>query len=74
MYKILFISTILISSISILSIAEKTFNISSSVLSNIENKYGTSAKQRVENWDSMIEYSKNESVLNKIKNGKIYFI
>ena len=73
MYKILFISTILISSISILSIAEKTFNISSSVLSNIENKYGTSAKQRVENWDSMIESSKNESVLNKIKNVNDFF-
>jgi hypothetical protein len=59
--KILLISFTLISFSSIFLIASKPFNITESQLNSIENKYGSSAKTRVEAWDSMIESSKNES-------------
>ena len=47
--------------------------ISLNFLNSIERKYGSSAKTRVEAWDSMIESSKNESLLNKIKNVNDFF-
>jgi predicted transglutaminase-like cysteine proteinase len=71
--KILIISFALISFSSIILIASKTFNISESQLNSISSKYGTSGKNRVEAWDSMIESSKNESLLNKIKNVNDFF-
>ena len=67
MKKILLISFTIISFSSIFLIASKNFNITDSQLNSIERKYGSSAKTRVEAWDSMIESSKNESLLNKIK-------
>ncbi len=73
MRKILIISFALISFSSIILIASKTFNISESQLNSISSKYGTSGKNRVEAWDSMIESSKNESLLNKIKNVNDFF-
>ena len=73
MRKILIISFALISFSSIILIASKTFNISESQLNSISSKYGSSAKTRVEAWDSMIESSKNESLLNKIKNVNDFF-
>jgi predicted transglutaminase-like cysteine proteinase len=71
--KILIISFALISFSSIILIASKTFNISESQLNSISSKYGSSGKNRVEAWDSMIESSKNESLLNKIKNVNDFF-
>ena len=73
MKKILLISFTIISFSSIFLIASKNFNITASQLNSIERKYGSSAKTRVEAWDSMIESSKNESLLNKIKNVNDFF-
>ena len=73
MKKILSISFILILFSSIFLSASKTYNISQSSLNTIENKYGSAAKARVEAWDSMIEASKNEPILNKIKNVNDFF-
>lgn len=73
MQKMLFISILLIPLLSLFVTASKTFNIDASQLNSIEKKYGTSAKLRVELWDSMIESSKNESVLNKLKNVNDFF-
>ena len=73
MKKILLISFKIISFSSIFLIASKNFNITDSQLNSIERKYGSSAKTRVEAWDSMIESSKNESLLNKIKNVNDFF-
>ena len=67
MHKKLFISFILILLTSLIVTASRYFNISEQQLSAIENKYGSNAKKRVELWDSMLESSKDESVLNKIK-------
>ena len=39
----------------------------------IKNKYGTNAVKRVKLWNKMIESSKNESILNKIKNVNDFF-
>ncbi len=73
MQKILIISFILISFFSLFSTASKTFNIDQSKLNSIENKYGVIAKNRVEEWDSMIEASKDEPILNKLKNVNDFF-
>ena len=73
MKKVLIIFFILISFSSLILTASKNYNISDSQLKAIESKYGSSAKQRVEVWDSMIESSKNESLLNKIKNVNDFF-
>ena len=73
MQKILIISFILISFLSLFSTASKTFNIDQSKLNSIENKYGVIAKNRVEEWDSMIEASKDEPILNKLKNVNDFF-
>ena len=73
MRKILIISFTLISFSSIFLIASKNINITDSQLNSIESKYGSSAKSRVEAWDSMLESSKNESLLNKIKNVNDFF-
>jgi len=73
MQKILLISFVLISFSSLFSTASKTFNIDQTKLNSIENKYGIQAKNRVENWDSMIEASKNETILNKLKNVNDFF-
>ena len=73
MQKILLISFVLISFSSLFSTASKTFNIDQTKLNSIENKYGIQAKNRVENWDSMLEASKNETILNKLKNVNDFF-
>ena len=73
MQKILFISFVLISFSSLFSTASKTFNIDESQLKSIENKYGIQAKTRVEEWDAMLESSKDENTLNKIKNVNDFF-
>ncbi|KAB7883162.1 transglutaminase, partial [Poseidonibacter ostreae] len=48
MKKILLISFLIISFITISTIASRTFFITNSKLNSISNKYGTSAKTRVE--------------------------
>lgn len=73
MQKILFISFVLISFSSLFSTASKTFNIDESQLKSIENKYGIQAKTRVEEWDAMLESSKDENTLTKIKNVNDFF-
>ncbi|AXX94418.1 MULTISPECIES: transglutaminase-like cysteine peptidase [Arcobacter] len=73
MKKMLFILIFLIPFLSLFVTASKTFNIDPAQLASIENKYGSSAKKRVEMWDSMMEASKNESVLNKLKNVNDFF-
>uniref|UniRef100_UPI0040482FE4 transglutaminase-like cysteine peptidase n=1 Tax=Aliarcobacter sp. TaxID=2321116 RepID=UPI0040482FE4 len=73
MLKILFISFTIFPFLSLFLNATKTFHITDSQLKSIENKYGSSAKLRVETWDSLIESSKKESVLNKIKNVNDFF-
>ena len=73
MQKIFLISFVIISFSSLFSTASKTFNIDQNQLNSIEKKYGYQAKQRVESWDSMIESSKDETILNKIKNVNDFF-
>ena len=73
MKKILVISFALILFPSIYLFSSKTFNISQSQINSVESKYGSSAKKRVEEWDAMIEASKNESVLNQLKNVNDFF-
>ena len=73
MQKILIISFVLISFFSLFSTASKTFNIQEPQLKSIENKYGIQARTRVEEWDVMIESSKDETILNKIKNVNDFF-
>lgn len=73
MKKILIISFILISFFSLFSTASKTFNIDQSKVDAIEKKFGVQGKNRVEAWDSMIESSKNESILNQLKNVNDFF-
>ncbi len=69
MKKILLISFTLICLSSVL----KTYNISESQVNAIENKYGSGAKIRIEQWDSMIQTSRNEPLLNQIKNVNDFF-
>ena len=73
MQKILFTSFVLISFFSLFSTASKTFNINESQLNSIENKFGIQGKNRVEEWDAMLESSKDETTLNKIKNVNDFF-
>jgi predicted transglutaminase-like cysteine proteinase len=73
MKKKLIISFILISFFSLFSTASKNFNIDQSKLDAIEKKFGVQGKNRVEAWDSMIESSKNESILNQLKNVNDFF-
>jgi predicted transglutaminase-like cysteine proteinase len=71
--KILLISFTLICFLSVFLTAAKTYNISESQVNAIANKYGSRAKARVEEWDSMIQTSKNEPLLNQIKNVNDFF-
>ena len=73
MKKILLISFTLICFSSVFLTASKTYNISESQVNAIANKYGSRAKTRVEEWDSMLQSSKNEPLLNKIKNVNDFF-
>ena len=73
MKKILLISFTLICFSSVFLTASKTYNISESQVNAIENKYGSGAKIRIEQWDSMIQTSRNEPLLNQIKNVNDFF-
>jgi predicted transglutaminase-like cysteine proteinase len=71
--KILLISFLIISFITITTIASRTFFITNSKLNSISAKYGTKAKSRVELWDAMLQSSKNKKILNKLKNVNDFF-
>jgi predicted transglutaminase-like cysteine proteinase len=73
MQKIFLVSFVIIFFSSLFSTASKTFNIDENQLKNIENKFGSQGRKIVEEWDSMLETSKNENVLNKIKNVNDFF-
>ncbi|WP_198305358.1 transglutaminase-like cysteine peptidase [Arcobacter vandammei] len=67
MKKLFIVQITLFILLSLYSNAQKSFHISSSDLVKIEQKYGTSARERVESWDSMIEAAKNQSILNQLQ-------
>jgi predicted transglutaminase-like cysteine proteinase len=64
---------LIISLVAVSTTANKTFFISNSKLNSISVKYGTKAKSRVELWDNMLQASKNEKILNKLKNVNDFF-
>lgn len=47
--------------------AQKSFNVTTSDLNRIEQKYGSSARKKLEDWDKMIENAKNESLINQLQ-------
>jgi predicted transglutaminase-like cysteine proteinase len=53
--------------LSIYSNAQKNFHVTSSLLSQVESRYGSVARQKIEAWDSMIESAKNQSILNQLQ-------
>lgn len=67
MKKILFISFFIISLMFTIISAQKTYNISSKELNQIQAKYGEKAKKRALIWDKTIENAKNKDILNKLK-------
>jgi len=71
--KILLLSFLIITLVSITTLASKTFFISKSKLNSISNKYGYKAQSRVEKWDNMLQASKNEKILTKLKNVNDFF-
>ena len=73
MKKILLLSFLIITLVSITTLASKTFFISKSKLNSISNKYGSKAQSRVEKWDKMLQSSKDEKILNKLKNVNDFF-
>lgn len=73
MKKILLISFLILSFITISTIASRTFFISKSKLNSISIKYGKDAKLRVEKWDAMLQTSKNKKILHKLKNVNDFF-
>jgi len=74
MKKILLVSFLLISSILVLySTAKRSYFISPSKISSVNKKYGIQAKSRVERWDSMLQATKDEKILNKLKNVNDFF-
>ena len=73
MKKVLLISFLILSFITISTIASRTFFISKSKLNSISIKYGKDAKLRVEKWDAMLQTSKNKKILHKLKNVNDFF-
>ena len=73
MKKILLLSFLIITLVSITTLASKTFFISKSKLNSISNKYGYKAQSRVDKWDNMLQASKNEKILTKLKNVNDFF-
>ena len=73
MKKILLLSFLIITLVSITTLASKTFFISKSKLNSISNNYGVKAQSRVEKWDKMLQSSKDEKILNKLKNVNDFF-
>ena len=74
MKKIFIISFLLISFLIVATTtAKKTYFISSVKINQVNKKYGNKAKTRVELWDKMLQSSKDEKILNKLKNVNDFF-
>lgn len=73
MKKMIILLLLLFLSTYLLIDASNTQYISNSKLSSISSKYGLKAKKRVELWDTMLQNSKNEKILNKLKNVNDFF-
>lgn len=67
MKKIFIIFFFFISPILLTITAQKTFNITQSKLSAINQKYGEKAKKRVQIWDGIIQNAKSKDILHKLK-------
>lgn len=73
MKKLIFVSFLLIFNVASQKSISKPLNLTQSKLNSIEQKYGSKAKKRVLQWQNMIESSKNEKILNKLKNVNDFF-
>lgn len=67
MKKIFLISFFIVSLLTTLTIASKTFNISEQNLEKIALKYGKKARKRVELWDKTMQAAKSQDILHKLK-------
>lgn len=74
MKKILIFSTLIISVLAVISTtANKTHFIDNAKVNKVNKKYGAKAKKRVELWDKMLQRSKDEKILKKLKNVNDFF-
>ena len=74
MKKILIFSTLIISILAVISTtANKTHFIDHAKVNKVNKKYGAKAKKRVELWDKMLQRSKDEKILKKLKNVNDFF-
>lgn len=74
MKKIILFSILIISSLAVISTtANKTYFIDNSKVKKVNKKYGAKAKKRVELWDNMLQKSKDEKILKKLKNVNDFF-
>ncbi len=74
MKKIILFSILIISTLAVISTtANKTYFIDNSKVNKVNKKYGAKAKKRVELWDNMLQKSKDEKILKKLKNVNDFF-
>lgn len=74
MKKIILFSILIISTLAVISTtANKTYFIDNSKVKKVNKKYGVKAKKRVELWDNMLQKSKDEKILKKLKNVNDFF-
>lgn len=74
MKKIILFSILIISTLAVISTtANKTYFIDNSKVNKVNKKYGDKAKKRVELWDNMLQKSKDEKILKKLKNVNDFF-
>ena len=74
MKKIILFSILIISTLAVISTtANKTYFIDNSKVKKVNKKYGAKAKKRVELWDNMLQKSKDEKILKKLKNVNDFF-
>lgn len=74
MKKILIFSILIISTLAVISTtANKTYFIDNTKVKKVNKKYGAKAKKRVELWDKMLQNSKDEKILKKLKNVNDFF-
>jgi len=72
--KIILFSILIISTLAVISTtANKTYFIDNSKVNKVNKKYGAKAKKRVELWDNMLQKSKDEKILKKLKNVNDFF-
>lgn len=73
MKKLILFSFFLLFFFSPISIANLSINVSSKNLEKISLKYGPKGLKRVQLWDKMLEKSKDEKILQKLKNVNDFF-